>query len=198
MSGEAEKAKLQGVSHWEVLGEKTLVKCRVFDLIERKFRHPQRDVEGDFYVLDTNDWVNVIALTPKKEIILVNQFRFGVEKTSWEIPGGVMDPGEDPIEAGLRELREETGYTPKRHRKLGDVSANPAIMNNTCHFVLAEDCELTSELEWDPHEELELRLVEIDEVYAMANRGEIFHSLNLNALLLFYPEWLKIQNRRRD
>lgn len=186
-----------GVSHWEELGSEKIADCRIFDVLSKRFRHPERKTEGDFYVIDTRDWVNVIPVTPSFEMILVNQYRFGVKQTSWEIPGGVMDAGEDPVTAGLRELREETGYTSKKFRLLGSVRPNPAIQSNTCHIVLAEQVQLTEALEWDEHEEIAARAVPIQEVFQMVADGEIFHSLVLNALLLFYPEWEKICARRR-
>lgn len=186
------------VHPWDVISSRLHAKCVVFDVLEKRCRHPQRGTEGDFYVLESRDWVNVLPITPDNQVVMVRQWRFGAETFSWEIPGGIMDEGEDPVEAGLRELREETGYEPKRCRMLGKISPNPALLGNTCHFVLAEGVHLTSELEWDHHEELEVRLFPIDEVFAMAARGEIIHSLVVNALFHFYPEWLKIKARRRE
>jgi len=186
-----------GPSHWEELDNKKVADCRIFEILSKRFRHPKRKTEGDFYVVHTRDWVNIIPVTPNYEMILVNQYRFGIKKTSWEIPGGVMDSGEEPVTAGLRELREETGYTSKRARLLGSVRPNPAIQDNTCHIVLAEQAQLTESLEWDEHEEIVTKAVPIQEVYQMVADGEIFHSLVLNALLLFYPEWEKIRARQR-
>lgn len=185
------------VHAWDVLEERELLSCPVFDLVERRLRHPLRGSEGDFYILKTRDWVNVVPVTPDNEVVMVRQYRFGIEETSWEIPGGVMDPGEDPIEAGARELSEETGYVARSCKLIGQVAANPAIMNNTCHFVWADAVTLQAETEWDEHEEIETRLFPIDEVYAMAHRGEIKHSLVVAALFQFYPEWLRIAARRR-
>ena len=87
-------------------------------------------MEGDFYVLDTNDWVNVIALTPDHEIVLVRQFRYGSKEQSLEPPGGVVERGEDPLVAGLRELQEETGYVGELPELLGVVRPNAAILSN--------------------------------------------------------------------
>ncbi|WP_224772705.1 NUDIX hydrolase [Pelagicoccus enzymogenes] len=185
------------VHAWEVLGEKDLVNCPIFDLVSRRLRHPARGSEGEFYVLKTRDWVNVIPVTPDCQMVLVRQYRFGIEEPSWEIPGGIMDDGEDPVVAAERELQEETGYVPQRSRVIGKVAANPAILNNYCHFVWAEAATLQGEVAWDEHEEIETRLFPVDEVYAMAHRGEIKHSLVVAALFQFYPEWLKIKARRR-
>src|SRR5690606_26777075 len=95
---------------WEKLGESLIAPTRIFDLTAVRYRHPVRTVERDFYVINTRDWVNVVALTTDLQLVLVNQFRYGINQLSWEIPGGIIDSGEDPLAAGLRELREETGF----------------------------------------------------------------------------------------
>jgi len=186
------------LSKWDLVSEEELVRCPIFELHRRRLRHAGRLSEGDFYVLKTRDWVNVIPLTPDFQVVLVRQFRFGLEDFSWEIPGGVMEAGEDPLLAGARELREETGFAPESCELLGSVAANPAIMNNRCHFVWARNVRASAALEWDEHEEIEVKLFPVDEVYAMAARGDICHSLVVAALMRFYPQWERIRARRRS
>ncbi|HEY4248342.1 MAG TPA: NUDIX hydrolase [Lacunisphaera sp.] len=166
---------------------------RIFDVKRTIFRHPDRANEQDFFVINAPDWVNVIALTSERRMILVKQFRYGINDFSMEIPGGVVEQGEDFLAAGVRELREETGYVGNAARLLGSVHPNPAIQNNRCHLVLVENVRLESELEWDPDEELEVLLKPADEVYALAYSGGITHALVLNALLLFWPHWAKLR-----
>ena len=176
-------------ARWEKLAEKSVALTRVLELLSVGYRHPHRGTEREFVVVRANDWVNVIALTPAGEIVLVQQFRFGIDAFSLEIPGGVMEPGEDPIEAGLRELREETGFVGTRARLLGSTHPNPAIQSNWCHFVFVEDAMRSAELEWDPDEEIEVTTLPAAEVLALAHSGGITHALVLNALLLFEPLW---------
>jgi len=182
-------------ARWEKQGETVLTHTRIFDLRTARYRHPVRKTERDFYVVHSTDWVNVIALTPEHHLVLVRQFRFGVNDFSIEIPGGVMDPGEDPVTAGLRELREETGYVGKNERIIGRVHSNPAILSNACHFVFVEQCVRTAELEWDTDEEIEVMTLPVDEAYAMAYSGKITHSLVLDALLCFSPLWAELKKR---
>jgi len=184
-----------GPSRWEKLGEATQAKTRVFEVRSARYRHPVRGVERDFFVVHAPDWVNVLALTPDHRIVLVRQFRFGVDAFSLEIPGGVMEAGEDPVAAGLRELREETGFTGRGARLLGSVHPNPAIQSNRCHIVLVEKAERTKGLEWDADEEIEISTVPVDEVLALARNGAITHGLVLNALLLFEPIWETLKGR---
>jgi ADP-ribose pyrophosphatase len=179
-----------GPSRWLKLREEPHSTTRIFDVVRAIFRHPRREKEQDFFVINPPDWVNVVALTADGQLVLVRQFRYGINEFSVEIPGGVMDPGEDPVTAGLRELREESGYVGARARLLGSVHPNPAMQSNRCHLVLVEDARREAELEWDPDEEFEILTKSVDEVFALAATGGITHAMVLNALLLFQPHWL--------
>ena len=181
---------------WEKGATRSLAATRIFDVQGVQFRHPVRGTEREFVVIDAPDWVNVLALTPDHRLVMVNQFRYGTDAFSWEIPGGVIDRGEDPVTAGVRELREETGYVGTSARLLGSVNPNPAIMNNRCHLVLVEGAAPSGALEWDPDEEIEVATLPADEAYAWAQSGRITHSLVLNALLLFAPVWAEMKRAR--
>ena len=180
---------------WKKLGARTVASTRIFDVQSVDFQHPNRAKAQDFFVIAAPDWVNVVALTPTGHLVLVRQFRYGMDDFSVEIPGGVMDTGEEAIAAGLRELREETGYTGTKARVLGTVRPNPAMQNNRCHLVLVEDARRDAKLDWDPDEEFEIMTRPVDEVYAMAYRGDITHAMVLDALLLFTPVWAEIRRR---
>jgi ADP-ribose pyrophosphatase len=171
-------------------GEPTLLqRTRILDVQSVPFHHPRRGARRDFVVVSAPDWVNVLAHTTDDRLVLVNQFRYGIDAFSWEIPGGVIDAGEDPVAAGLRELLEETGYVGVNARLLASVHPNPAFMSNRCHLVLVEECRLVAPPAWDPDEEIETSAVPVAEVYARARAGGITHSLVLDALLFFEPIW---------
>lgn len=180
---------------WKKLGVRTVARTRIFDVQSVDYQHPHRAQHKDFFVLSAPDWVNVLALTPDRRIVLVRQFRYGTDDFSLEIPGGVMDAGEDAIAAGLRELQEETGYVGTKARLLGSVHPNPAMQGNRCHLVLVEDAHRSAELDWDPDEEFEIMTKPVDEVYALAYRGGITHAMVLDALLLFAPVWTELKQR---
>jgi 8-oxo-dGTP pyrophosphatase MutT (NUDIX family) len=178
---------------WRKLRSEPLVTTRIFDVTKQFFQHPGRDRPNDFFVINAPDWVNVIALTPDHQLVLVRQFRFGIDEFSLEIPGGIIDPGEDCLAAGVRELREETGFVGDPARLLGSVHPNPAMQNNRCHLVLVENARPAAELEWDADEEMEAMLKPVDEVYALAYAGGITHAMVLDGLLLFAPHWAQLR-----
>lgn len=120
---------------------------------------------------------------------MVRQFRFGIDDFSLEIPGGVIEPGEDPVEAGVRELREETGFVGRSARLIGSAHPNPAIQSNWAHFVLVEGAERKEEIDWDADEEIEVATSPVEEVLAQARSGKITHSLVLTALFHFEGIW---------
>lgn len=176
---------------WQKLRDEPHSTTRIFDVVKAIYRHPNRAKEQDFFVIKPPDWVNVVALTPAGDLVLVRQFRYGINEFSLEIPGGVIDPGEDPVTAGLRELREESGFVGARARLLGAVHPNPAMQSNRCHLVLVEEARREADLDWDPDEEFEILTKPVEEVFALATTGGITHAMVLNALLLFQPYWSK-------
>jgi 8-oxo-dGTP pyrophosphatase MutT (NUDIX family) len=133
-------------------------------------------------VLETADWVNVVALTPAREVVMVRQFRFGTASVTLEIPGGVVDAGEAHRAAAERELREETGHTAARWSYLGAVEPNPAFHTNLCHHWLAEGAERAAAQSLDPGEDIAVELVPLADVRALVGSGAIRHSLVVCAL----------------
>ncbi len=176
-------------ARWEKLGTELRLRTRIFDVTSVQYRHGPRNSARDFVVINSSDWVNVVAVTIDHQLVLVRQFRFGIDDFSVEVPGGIIEAGEDPVVAGVRELLEETGYSGSDARLLGSVHPNPAIQSNKCHLVLVENARKTHELDWDIDEELQVVTVPVDEVFRMAQGGRITHSLVLNALFLFEPIW---------
>ena len=185
------------VHNWKCTNEKLVADCRVFKVKTKTFVHPDGR-SGDFYINECTDWVQVAPIIKCDDgsikTILVNQFRFGANKTSWEFSGGVMDKGETPIQTAKRELAEETGYTGKRAKLIASYSPNPAIQNNLAHFVVIEDCKKTTELNWDENEEIETKLVDINKLDSMVKSGKIFHSMAINSLY-FLQKYLQSQKK---
>ena len=110
MSGDSNAQSSTAPERWDLIEDKLLTPCRVWELRARRDRHPSNGKEGEFYYLNSRDWAVVVGRTVDGELVMVRQFRWGSDELSWELPGGIVDEGEDPVAAGLRELQEETGY----------------------------------------------------------------------------------------
>lgn len=169
---------------WQVLSERSIYHFGTTEMKEEICLHPGKGIKAPFFRMYFQDWVNVVPITPENKVVLVRQFRKGIHDFSIETPGGTLDAGEnDSYAAGMRELEEETGYTCERLEYLGNVSANPAIQNNRCHFYLAKNVRPNGEKHFDEWEDLELLLVPWDEVMEWMETGKITHSLAVLALM---------------
>lgn len=170
---------------------KKVVSTRAADLRIFKARwdrkvSPRTGEEHEFVVLESLDWVNVIAVTPAQELVMVEQYRHGSDTVELEIPGGLLNhPSESPLEAATRELREETGYEGRDAIRISEQLPNPAFLNNRCHTVLVQECVQRHPLDWDHGEDLEIRLVPVSEVPRLIVSGVIRHSMIIAALYAF-------------
>lgn len=130
-------------------------------------------------ILEAADFVNVVAVTPEKKIVVVRQYRFGAGRVTTEIPAGLMNNTEMPEDAARRELREETGYTSLQWKYLGWVEPNPAFLNNVCHQWLALDVVKTSEPELDEGEEISVLEISMEEILEEIEQGRMRNALTL-------------------
>lgn len=171
---------------WRKLGSRPLGDYRLFQVRSERLVSPRTEKEHDFVVIDCPNWVNVIAITPDQQLVMIDQFRHGSKTIELEIPGGMIDPDDPtPEAAGLRELREETGYAGDNPRRIGEIFPNPAIMSNRCYTVLVENCRCLHPVEFDHGEDLLTRLVPITEIPQRVAAGQIRHALVVVALYYF-------------
>ncbi|HXS67668.1 MAG TPA: NUDIX hydrolase [Candidatus Polarisedimenticolia bacterium] len=171
---------------WKKIGSRPLGDFRIFTVRADKKVSPLTQKEHEFFIIDSVTWVNVIAVTPDQQLVMVEQYRHGSNTVELEIPGGMMDAKDaSPEFCGQRELREETGYAGTNARLISNVWANPAIMSNVCCTVMVENCKCVHPLEWDHAEELVTKLVPVAELPALVASGKIRHPLVVVALYHF-------------
>jgi ADP-ribose pyrophosphatase len=176
----------QMIKPWTQIKSTPLGNFRIFTLRSDQKISPRTGEAHDFFILDCVDWVNVIALTPDHQLVMVEQYRHGSNTVELEIPGGIMDTQDgSPVNTGIRELREETGYEGANARLIGEIFSNPAILTNKTFTVLVENCALKYGVQLDGGEDLITRLVPINQIPSLVKAGNIRHSLVVVALYHF-------------
>lgn len=168
---------------WTTLKSKQVLKDKWISLRGDTCKMPNGKIIEPYYILEYPTWVNVVALTKEKEVILIRQYRHGLQKTIIEIPSGNMDESDNsPLEAIKRELLEETGYSSDNIIETCRLSSNPSNHNNLTYCYLALDCYLATNQKLDDTEQLEIILKPLDEVIKMLNNQEFFQALNVSSL----------------
>ena len=156
----------------------------MFRVCRTKLRAPRDGAELTFDIAESADGVAVIALTDEGDLILVEQYRPAFRRTFLELPAGVVEEGEDPVEAGLRELREETGYASSRCRSLGVMVLNPSWQTTRVHVLLCEGATREGPPELDEGEDTRVRLASPEELREAIHTGELDTAITLAALAI--------------
>jgi 8-oxo-dGTP pyrophosphatase MutT (NUDIX family) len=170
------------LARWEHGPIEELQDCKVFRVGRSWTRSPRTGDLHPFYRIDSPDWVNVVPLTDDDRVVLVRQFRHGARAHTLEIPGGMVDPGEDPATAAARELIEETGFEARSIATLGHINPNPALFGNRCHMFVARGVRRVREIANTDLEETHVELVPRSELGRLARSGAIDHALVVVAI----------------
>jgi len=180
------ESKKESTGGWEVYPDRVLVETPIMTVKVGPVLCTRSGRRKEFYRFDCPDWVNIVAVTPERNIVLIRQFRYGSNRIEIEIPGGTIESAEDPVAAGRRELLEETGYAGDRATIIGQVCPNPAIQGNYCYTVLVENARPVAAPTPDEMEDIETVPMAENEVRAYIKEGKIEHGLVLNALMFYF------------
>jgi 8-oxo-dGTP pyrophosphatase MutT (NUDIX family) len=173
------------VEGWEVHPDRIVLETPIVTIKSGPVQCRRSGKQKDFYMFCFPDWVNVVALTPGRDMIMIRQFRYGSNRMEIEVPGGMVNDREPPVDAGCRELLEETGYAGEKARIIGKVCPNPAIQDNYCYTVLVEQAVKIAEPRQDDMEDIECFLLPEKDVVQYIAFGYIEHGLVLNALMFY-------------
>lgn len=183
------------IKPWKCVHSKLNQSFRVFSIRTDTAVSPRTGLEHEFYIIESNDWINIIPLTNDNQVVMVKQYRHGSKGITLEIPGGLVDPGDTPEKAASRELLEETGYQAKELIKIGEVNPNPALFCNRCHTFLARDLKKVSEPKPDQTEDIEVTLIPLKNIPELILKGKIDHAIVISA---FTHYWLRFQSLKSD
>ncbi len=167
---------------WKVLASEYLHQEPWLTIRKDQCELPNGKLVPAFYVNEYADWVNVFGMTKDDRVVMVKQYRHGIEEVGMELPGGVSEHGEDPETAARREVLEETGFEFETYEYLGKTSANPSTTNNFTHMFLATGGEKKCEQSLDETEDLEVVILSVEEVKALVRENKIMQSLHVNTI----------------
>jgi 8-oxo-dGTP pyrophosphatase MutT (NUDIX family) len=170
------------LNSWQTIRSEPGPDLKLFKVRYDHVQNPRNQAEMKAVVLETPDWVDVIAVTPESKIVFIDQYRFGAGSITTEIPAGALNPGESPQEAAIRELEEETGYVASQWEYLGWVQPNPAFQDNRCHQFLAKNAKRTGSPKLDRGESIAVRELAIEDIVREVKEGKIRNTLALLAL----------------
>ncbi len=176
--------------NWIETKREKVTDCHIFDYYKVDRVGPDGQ-EGTFTLLDAPNWVTVVAPVEQHGVegfLMVRQFRHGSGTIVLEFPAGVIEPGEQPVEAAKRELEEETGWQAEQLVPLGSVSPNPAFLNNRSYFFVAQQLRKKGMQHLDPMEALDALFIPQTEIEAQIGKGEFDNGIMVIAWHL-YLKW---------
>lgn len=164
----------------KTISKKNIYKGKIIDVDVDQVELPNGEISTREIVNHTGA-VAVCALTPEKKVVFVKQYRKPIEQVLLEIPAGKLEKGEDPEEAAIRELAEETGYKTEKLSLIADVFTSPGFANEKISIYFTDEI-VPGEIHLDPDEFVEQVALSIDEINTLVENKEIQDSKTLIAL----------------
>ena len=175
---------------WKTLEQTVLLDRWWMTLREDRVELPDGEILPEFHVIEYPDWALTIPLTRDGRIVMVEQYRYGIDEVGLEFPAGAMSDGEDPEAAARREMLEETGYDAEEWISIGTCAPEPSKHTNTAHLYLARGSHNVAEPDLDTTENITVHEIDIDRVLHLVKAGKLNHGIHLTALFWAMEEGL--------
>lgn len=170
--------------NWKTISSEYLYKESWFTIRKDVCETPQGKIIDPYYVYEFPTWVSALAITEDNKVVMVKQYRHGIEETILEVPGGCVDDTDKNLEEAIaRELIEETGYRFKQYHYLGKISPNPSTNNNWMHMYLATGGEKVMGQQLDHNEEIEVEIIELEELRELIEQNKIVQALHVCTIM---------------
>ena len=170
------------IEKWETLASQYVYQHNWFAVKTDKCALPDGRIMEPYYIVEIPDWCNVIVATDKEELVMVQQYRYAAGITTIEPPGGIIEKGENPIDAAIREMQEETGYVAAQIDFLCEVYPNPALQKTKAFFYLARYAKKNTSTNPDAYEDLNTLLLPKQKVLEMLAADEFYHAAQTGAI----------------
>ena len=162
---------------WREMSRETVGDFRIFTVERSVAQSPVDGQTRAFHRIQSQNWTQIVPITADGHVVMIRQYRHGAQRVTLEIPGGLVDPGEDPAAAAMRECLEETGYRARHAEPLGIVNPNPALFANRLYGYFATGVERERGVQNTGTEVTEPVLVPVTKLRGMLESGEIDHAL---------------------
>jgi len=177
------------IRDWEIVNREVIEDSKIFQIEKKRARSPRTGIVSEVQAIQFPDWVLTLAITGDEKVVMVRQYRHGIERVCLELPGGLVDPADDsPQLSARRELLEETGYRADEIVLIGECFPQPAILSNRCFFYLAKNATEEQPQHLDSGEDIEIVKIPLKEIPARIENREIDHGM---VLLAFFFLWMK-------
>jgi 8-oxo-dGTP pyrophosphatase MutT (NUDIX family) len=173
------------IKPWEIIDRQVAYSCPIFKIQKKRVCSPRTGRILEVQAIQTPAWVMVLALTPQQEVVMVRQYRHGIEKICLELPGGLLDPGDASAEiTAQRELLEETGYQAVAIKQIGRCHPQPAVLSNECFFFIGYEAVPAKAQTMDAGEDVEIVTVPLATIPEKIQQRQITHGMVM--LAFFY------------
>lgn len=178
---------------WKTLTSKYISNHKYFKARVDQCEMPDGKIVEEYFVVELPESACALAVTEDGMSVMVKQYRYAMDETMLELPGGFIDAGENQVAAMARELQEETGYAFDNIYHVGKIAANPGLLNNYTHLFLATGGKKVGEQSLDHNEDIDVILMPLDQVKNMLKENQFPQALHTCCMLYAFEKLAELK-----